>query len=48
MAVKNNLGKPKAMSLGTVKYAMKGAKANGNISSQYYMSLQDRLNELIG
>lgn len=48
MAVKNNLGKPKNMSLGAVRYAMKRAEDNGNTNSKYYASLKDRLAELGG
>ena len=46
MAVKNNLGKPKNMPMGAVKYAMQRAEANGNTNSKYYEALKDRLAEL--
>jgi len=48
MAVKNNLGKPKNMPLGAVRYAMQRAEKNGNVNSKYYASLKERLAELKG
>jgi len=46
MAVKNNLGKPKNMSFGAVKYALRRSEANGNTGSKYYTSLKERYAEL--
>ncbi len=48
MAVKNNLGKPKNMTLGAVKYALQRAEANNNTGSKYYGALQERYAKLGG
>ena len=48
MAIKSKLGNVSSMSIGTVKYAMKKCKDNGNTSSKYYATLKDRFAELGG
>ena len=46
MAVKNNLGKPKNMSVGQLRYAIKKANRNGNTGSHYYQQLCQRMKEI--